>query len=126
MTRPDTHRPLPPELTIEPWIDHEVERVGHMPMSTYVESEYLPILGPTATLLFRRIGSWAAMSEEGLLIPTESLAHDLGVSRALTAGAPLPRSVGRLVMFGCAEWRGEALAVRRALPNVPPRWRRAG
>lgn len=114
-------RPLSEELTIAPWIDHDTERHGHAPTSLYVETEYLSRLGPTTTLLYRRLGSWAAMSDEGMVIPTRELAGNLGVSRGLSANAPLPKAVGRLVMFEAAYWDDDVLAVRRALPNLVAR-----
>lgn len=49
------------------------------------------------------------------------LAVSLGLGEGLSANAPLPRSLGRLVQFGGAHRVGETFAVRRALPPVAQR-----
>ena len=41
-------------LTIRPWADPVIDRVGHDPRSSYVEQFWLAILGPSTTWLLRR------------------------------------------------------------------------
>ncbi len=48
---------LRPEITVKPWVDPVVEAHGFSPRSPYVETCWLPVLGPTATWLYRRLGS---------------------------------------------------------------------
>jgi hypothetical protein len=38
---------LRPGLCVEPWHDPVIDEVGHDPRSTYVETFWLPVLGPT-------------------------------------------------------------------------------
>jgi hypothetical protein len=38
---------LRPGLRVEPWPDPVIDEVGHDPRSSYVETFWLPVLGPT-------------------------------------------------------------------------------
>ena len=42
-------------MTIKPWNDPILEVSGHDPRSRYVETFWLPTLGPTALLLLRHL-----------------------------------------------------------------------
>src|SRR5438874_9160637 len=42
-------------MTVAPWDDVVVEAHGFGPASTYIEHCWLPVLGPTATWLYRRL-----------------------------------------------------------------------
>ena len=46
---------VPATLVVLPWADPVVDPIGHDPRSRYVELFWLGILGPTATLLLRRL-----------------------------------------------------------------------
>ena len=46
---------MPATLTIKPWPDPVVDTLGHDPRSRYVETFWLPTLGPTALLLLRHL-----------------------------------------------------------------------
>ena len=48
---------MPATLTIQPWPDPVIDTVGHDPRSAYVETFWLPTLGPTALLLLRHLAS---------------------------------------------------------------------
>lgn len=115
-------RPIPEQLEVVPLIDPVVEAHGFAPLHPYVEICYLPVLGPTSTLIYRRLGTLITEHEDGLTIDTADLASSMGIREELTRNAPLARSLGRLSMFGAAEWRGDAYAVRRALGPVPERF----
>jgi hypothetical protein len=41
---------LRPGLCVEPWHDPVIDEVGHDPRSTYVETFWLPVLGPTTII----------------------------------------------------------------------------
>jgi hypothetical protein len=110
-------RPIPTELEVVPWIDPVVESVGFDPRSPYVETCWLPILGPTATWLYRRLGSW--VNESATVVDTTDLAVSLGLGEGLGRNSMLAKGVGRLAVFGAAEWRGDTYAVRRALAPLP-------
>lgn len=107
--------PLLPTLEIVPWVDHEIERYGFLPQSPYVETVYLPVLGPTATLLYRRLGMWAGLEPDGFTLETADLSASMGIGVGIGRQSPLARSLGRMAQFGVAEWQQEKFAVRRAL-----------
>ncbi len=46
---------MPATLTIKPWPDPVIDTLGHDPRSRYVETFWLPTLGPTALLLLRHL-----------------------------------------------------------------------
>jgi hypothetical protein len=110
-------QPLPTEIVVVPWEDPVVEALGHWPGDPYVEYCTLGALGPTTTFLWMRLAR-TCTAGTGTRVDVVDLAVSLGLGEGLGANAPLPRSLGRLVQFGCAQRAGEALAVRRALPHL--------
>ena len=124
--------PLPPEtetscevlrshIEVVPWPDELVEAHGFGPRSPYVETCWLPVLGPTATLLYRRLGSWAESNPDGVDVDLVDLSVSLGLGEGLGRNSLIARALGRLARFDVASWRREQLAVRRALPLLPLR-----
>jgi len=125
--------PLPPSEThadreaikshieVVPLVDEVVEAHGFGPRSMYVEMCWLPILGPTATWLYRRLGSWVEHNPDGLQVDLTDLSVSLGLGEGLSRNSLIGRALGRLAHFGAAEWRGHQLAVRRALAPLPKR-----
>jgi hypothetical protein len=43
---------MPATITVTPWHDPVVDVLGHDPRSRYVETFWLPSLGPTAVAMF--------------------------------------------------------------------------
>jgi hypothetical protein len=111
----------PSEILVKPWIDTFVESQGFGPRSMYVEMCWLPILGPTSTWLYRRLGSWAEYNPDGLRVDLNDLATDVGLGSGVGRQSPLMRSLERLARFGVARWAGDELQVRRALGPVSHR-----
>jgi hypothetical protein len=112
---------LPTTLDVRPWLDELVEAHGYGPRSMYVETCWLPVLGPTATWLYRRLGSWAEFNPDGLTIDTTDLSVSLGLGEGLGLRAQLARSLERLVRFDVARFQGDVFEVRRALAPLPQR-----
>jgi hypothetical protein len=115
----DSVRELPERLPVRPWPDPWREANGFGPHSAYVELVWSGRLGPTATLLYRRLGGVVRACPDGATLDVDDLRAGLGLGQADGRWGALSRSVGRLVLFGAARWDGEALEVRRALPPVP-------
>ncbi|HET9092461.1 MAG TPA: hypothetical protein VFN50_08625 [Acidimicrobiales bacterium] len=114
--------PSPSErLVVEPWDDPVVDEIGHDPRSAYVETFWLPVLGPSTTWLLRRFASHLDDSPHGVEFETDDLARRLGIGERSGPNAPFARTVKRCVDFQMAEWRGPALAVRRHLPPLARR-----
>lgn len=117
---PESPRPAHPEgahlpiagrrLSFAALADDGTGRFG--PASTYLERLWLPVLGPTGTLLWRRL---ALELERRPVVVLEAgeLAGDLGVGPS-----PLGGSLTRLGRFGLLVAQGDAHLVRRRLPPV--------
>jgi hypothetical protein len=103
-------------------VDEVVEKHGFGPRTMYVEMCWLPVLGPTATWLFRRLGSWAEYNPDGVTVDMVDLAVNLGLGEGLTKNGKLSKGIDRLVRFGAADWVGDELQVRRALALLPQRY----
>ncbi|MEW6475338.1 MAG: hypothetical protein AB1679_24040 [Actinomycetota bacterium] len=108
-------------LTVVPFEDPVVEAAGHDPRSAYVETYWTGCLGPTATLLLRRIAGWLEECPEGFPLPLTPLARELGLGEATGRHSAVVRSLSRIVEFNMAQVRGDTLAVRRALPPLARR-----
>jgi hypothetical protein len=112
---------LRPQVRVEPLPDPLVEAHGFGPRSLYVEACWLPVLGPTATWLYRRLGTWVETSPEGVEIDLVDLAVSLGLGEGLGRHSLLAKGLGRLSRFDAARWQNDKLAVRRALAPLPER-----
>lgn len=108
-------------LSVVPWLDTTVEAVGFGARSDYVEWFWLPVLGPSATWLLRRIDAGFDEYPNGYLLDTRETARALGIAARDDAGAIFSRAVERLHSFGVAHGSGDACAVRRVLPPVSQR-----
>jgi hypothetical protein len=109
-------------LRIVPWRDEVIDELGHDPRSHYVETFWLPVLGPSTTWLLRRLADGLEASPEGLEIDVEETARALGIGglgERPGRQSPMLRSFGRCVDFEMAQLRDhKTLAVRRRLPSI--------
>lgn len=120
----ESPRELPAVLRISPLVDPVVEAHGFGPQSTYVEFCWLPVLGPSATWAYRRLGAAVAGRPTGERLPVNlvDLARSIGLGENLGRNSTLGRTLDRLVQFGVAAWWGEdTLVVRRALAPLSAR-----
>lgn len=109
-------------LHVVAWPDPVVEALGVDPRSTYAEHFWLPLIGPTATWLLRRLAARFDKAQEGFTIGVDETARALGLSGRRSRHSPFARAVGRCVRFELARWCDrETLAVRRALPPLARR-----
>lgn len=114
---------LPSVLRVVALVDPVVEAHGFVRESLYVEYCWLPILGPTATLAYRRLGTVvAALPPKGVVrFDLIDLSLGLGLGEGIGRNSVMARTLRRLVQFGVAEWRRDTLAVRRALAPLTAR-----
>ena len=108
-------------LTVIPWRDPIVESRGFGVRSDYVEWFWLPVLGPSATWLVRRIDFGFDDYPNGYVLDAQVTARALGIAARDETGTIFGRAVSRLQMFGVAHTLGDSLAVRRILPEVSQR-----
>ncbi len=111
------HDPVP-VVTLD---DPVIEAVGFEPESRYAETYWLPVLGPSALWALRRLSALLAMRPSGITVPMGMLSSELGLGGNGGRHAPAVRALGRLVLFGMAEVRGDELAVRRKVPPLARR-----
>ncbi|MEY2966302.1 MAG: hypothetical protein RLY50_352 [Actinomycetota bacterium] len=115
-------------LPVVPWHDPVVDLNGEATTGDYVEWFWLPVLGPTATWLLRRLSAHVAGADEGdspAVVDLAELARSIGVTWHQGHEGPFSRALTRCVMFGaCAPIAGAEpliLAVRLAMPHLPAR-----
>ena len=100
-------------LHIVAWLDPVVDRVGHDPRSPYVERCWLGVLGPSTTLLLRRLADGLAAEPFGFDLPLADTAAELGLAGHGGRNGPFMRSLQRLCQFGLGRFGSAGLAVRR-------------
>lgn len=109
---------LPETVELRAWLDPVVERHGFGPCSTYVEACWLPLLGPTATWAYRRLGQLVLVEAGSVEVDLVDLAQSLGLGTSLTRHSKLARALGRLARYEVVRGWSSQLAVRRALPAL--------
>lgn len=105
-------------ITITAWIDPIVEANGHHPRSMYVERFWLPVVGPTALLSYRRISDQLAVNPHGFDLDLAELARGMGMSYRPGTNSAFANAINRLTMFGIAHNTPAGIALRRRVPNV--------
>ena len=106
-------------MTVVPWRDPVVERVGHDACGEYVELFWLGTLGPTSTWLLRRLAVVVVTHPDGFRVHLEDLALAVGLGADTGPTSSLGRALSRLVMFGLAHIEGRTVAVRAIVPPLP-------
>ncbi len=110
-------------LRVVPLTDPVIDSVGRPVSDTYVETYWLPILGPSALWALRRIGGWLMDCPDGFDMPHVPLAAELGLGHRDGRQSPMIRTLARLVLFDMASVTpDDALAVRRFVPPLPRRF----
>lgn len=118
---PDPVFPLD-RLSIEAWDDPVVDRLGHDPHSTYVETFWLGVLGPSTTWLIRRLAAGLDRAPDGYVIDLAETARAIGIGGRGGRYSPFMRSLQRSTQFGLTQHRGpDVLAVRRRIPPLSRR-----
>ncbi|HUY07577.1 MAG TPA: hypothetical protein VMU99_09990 [Acidimicrobiales bacterium] len=109
-------------LRLEPYPDPVVESLGHDPRSTYVERFWLPVLGPSTTLLLRLFVDRLEGSPKGVDVDVAESARALGLGERRGRHGPFLRSVARAIDFDMVRYlRPGAIGVRRSLPSLSSR-----
>jgi len=119
----DSHS-VAPTLEIVAWRDAVVEATGFPHDHPYVETFWLPVLGPTALWMHRRLAREALARPEGCTIDVDDLARSLGVSSGGGQRGAFGRAMQRCAMFGTVrvlDPAGRSYAVRTHLPPLTRR-----
>ena len=107
-------------LQVVAWTDPMIDKLGYEVHSAYVETYWLPILGPSAIWAARRLVDWLG-DRDSVDIPLDLLGQSLGLSASVANHSPVVRTLARLVDFGMATTRAHAYAVRRRFPPLAAR-----
>ena len=86
----------------------------------YVETVWLPIIGPSSTWMLRRLAAWCEFWPDGSMVVLAELSEALGLTWSASPGSKVQHTLRRLVRFGLADW-SEVLAVATLLPPVSER-----
>jgi hypothetical protein len=112
-------------INVVAWKDELVDAKGFVVNDPYVEMFWLPILGPTATWLLRRLAAGLEHSHDGYAVDMEDLARGIGVAYSTGRHNPFARALHRCVMFGVAQQLAilpeRTFAVRTHIPVLPQR-----
>ncbi len=109
-------------LRIVALTDPVTDQLGHPAGSEYVETYWLPILGPSAVQAARRLVDWLDTEPDGFELSLGEFACSLGLGSGIANHAPVVRTLARLVDFGMAATGGSAYAIRRRFPPLPARY----
>src|SRR5450432_169755 len=108
-----------PTVMVKPWSDPILDVLGHDPRSWYVETFWLPTLGPTCVLLMRHLADRFDRTPDGLALDVTTTSECLGLGARDGTSSPLRRSLARLELFDLAVSEPESIVrVRRNLPPV--------
>ncbi|MEY2472970.1 MAG: hypothetical protein QOK28_2299 [Actinomycetota bacterium] len=108
-------------LWIVAWHDPVVDKLGHAPRSLYVETYWLPVLGPSATWAMRRLTAWLDARTDGYDLSLAEFGRELGLGNGTGRNASVVRTLARLATFGMVTPLGHSLAVRTMLAPLARR-----
>ena len=109
-------------LRVTRWHDPIVDERGYEPRSGYVERFWLPVIGPTASWIYRRLTDDLHAHPCGLDVDLSDLAAQMGLAHRPDRTRRFDRALERCIMFGLAQRNGDTLAVRCYAPSVPRRF----
>jgi len=97
------------------------DRLGYALDDDYVETFWLPILGPSSILALRRLSLWLANSPHGITVPLATLSACLGLGHGTGRHASIVRTLGRLVDFRLVTIDQDRYLVASTVPLLSPR-----
>ena len=116
----DTLPAEPPQrLLVRPWEDPVLDCQGHDPRSAYTESFWLPLLGPSATFLARKLASGLELDPGGFTLPADDAARSLGLGAKAGRRSPFNRTLTRLAQFRLVYLEtDDVVLARRRFPGL--------
>jgi hypothetical protein len=94
---------------------------GVDPRDEYVETFWLPTLGPSCVLVLRRFAWWLEREPAGFDVSLEDLGRSVGLGTGTGRRGPIVRTLGRLASFNLATRNHESYLVRLQVPMLTPR-----
>ena len=112
-------------IDVMPWHDTLIHNHGYSIGDPYIEMFWLPVLGPTATWLLRRLATGLEHEPAGYTVDVDELARGIGVAYSRGKHNPFARGLHRCIMFGVAQQIAviprTVIAVRTVLPTLSHR-----
>ena len=106
-------------LRVTSWPDEVIDAVGQHPCSSYVETFWLGILGPSTTWLLRHLVTTLEAAPDGFDLPMADTARRLGLSERPGRNSPFIRAITRIERFALGHFDDErTLAVRLRVPPL--------
>ncbi|MBX3314184.1 MAG: hypothetical protein KF906_07670 [Actinobacteria bacterium] len=117
MPLPQLDLTLPTDtIRVAPWPDPVIDRLGHDPRSSYAETFWLPVIGPSTFLLLRRLVAGLDEHPDGYDMALLDGAQALGLGTKGGRNAPFVRAIARSIQFKiCGHDHQGTLTVRRRL-----------
>jgi hypothetical protein len=115
------HEVLQPSLIVRPWLDPVVDTIGFDVRSVYAETFYLPVVGPTALWLIRRLVAGLDQFPDGYELDLAETARALGLGFTTGRAGPFLKALDRCSMFGLTRPAPDGLGVRRHVAPLPRR-----
>ena len=109
---------LPDRFGVMPWLDPEQDENGHDPRSAYVETFWLPVVGPSTTLLLRRLADEFDADPDGFEIEAAVLSREIGLGARMDRRGAFARTIERCTKFHMLQQQGDLLYVRRRIPPL--------
>ena len=107
---------------MRPWSDPLLDQFGHDPRSVYVERFFLPIVGPSTTVLLRHLATRFDDEPDGFELNLSDASRCIGVGTNHAPGAAFFRTLERMISFGLAELIDDRLlGVRPRLASLTRR-----
>jgi len=114
-----TNIQLADTVFIRPWVDDVIDSLGFDPRSTYAETFWLGILGPSTAWLMRRMVAGLEDHPEGYEMRLAETARSLGLGERGGRHSPFLRAVTRTIQFELARPEEDGvLAIRRKVPPL--------
>lgn len=103
------------DLEVRPWPDPVLDQIGHDPRSRYVETFWVPVIGPSSHLLHKALVTAVQDASSGVMLRSNDLAMGLGLGIRGGKHGPFWRSIERLARFGIIHRAGPKVMVRMRL-----------
>jgi hypothetical protein len=111
--------PSPTQLTVRAWTDGAVDPIGHDARSRYVERFWLPVIGPSATWLIRRLADGLDAAPGGYPLDLVDTARAIGLGTGTSGRSPVRRTLQRCARFDLLRLSGPGtVEVRRKVPPL--------
>jgi hypothetical protein len=111
-----------PLVWVERWPDAGGDAPRHHLRSDYVETFWLPVLGPSSVLLLRLLAAGLAHAPGGYTLDLAEAARMLGIGHRGGRNGPMQRTIERCCAFGATRLdHGHQLLVRETLGSLGSR-----